>query len=165
VARRGKNCSAATTPAPSGETERAGVHDVANNEGWVDVGDTAGTSEFAVESIRRWWRQMGRERFDGAQRRLVSADARGSKGYRVRAWQAELARLAAETGLAVTVCRYPLGTSTRNRIEYRMFSFITMNRRAKPLTSARTIFEHLGYVHVDGLTLQDGYDPNWHRDQ
>jgi len=136
------------------------VLEVANNEGWVDISDTAGTSEFAVEPIRRWWHQMGRERFDGAQRLLVTADARGSNDYRVRAWKVELERLAAETGLTVTVCRYPRGTSTRNRIEYRMFSFITMNRRAKPLTSARTIIKLISATSTStGLTLQDGYDP------
>ena len=112
-----------------------------NNEGWVNVGDVADTSEFAVESIRRWWNQMGRLRFPDADRLLITADAGGSNGYRVRAWKVELAKLAAETGLRITVCHYPPGTSKWNRIEHRMFSFITMNWRGKPLTSLRTIIE------------------------
>ena len=87
-----------------------GIYDVANDEGWVSVGDTADTAEFAVESIRRWWHQMGRVRFPHADRLLITADAGGSNGYRVRAWKWHLARFAAETGLRVTVCHYPPGT-------------------------------------------------------
>jgi hypothetical protein len=107
-----------------------GVYDTVNDEGWVSVGDTADTSEFAVESIRRWWRQMGSARFPGATRLLITADAGGSNGYRVRAWKVELAKLAAETGLTITVIHYPPGTSKWNKIEHRMFSFISMNWRA-----------------------------------
>ena len=118
-----------------------GIYDVANNEGWVNVGDSADTAEFAVESIRRWWNQMGRDRFPEATRLLITADAGGSNGYRLRAWKVELARLAAETGLEITVCHYPPGTSKWNRIEHRMFSFITMNWRGKPLTCLRTVIE------------------------
>ncbi len=118
-----------------------GVYDLANNEGWVNVGDTADTAEFAVESIRRWWHQIGRDRFPDARRLLITADAGGSNGYRVRAWKVELAALANETGLAITVCHYPPGTSKWNKIEHRLFSFITMNWRGRPLTSVRTIIE------------------------
>ncbi len=118
-----------------------GIYDVANDEGWVSVGDVADTAEFAVESIRRWWNQMGRARFPDADRLLITADAGGSNGYRLRAWKVELARLAAETGLRITVCHYPPGTSKWNRIEHRMFSFITMNWRGRPLTTLRTIIE------------------------
>src|SRR4249920_269428 len=89
-----------------------GIYDVANNEGWVSVGDVADTAEFAVESIRKWWNEMGRARFPDADRLLITADAGGSNGYRLRAWKVELARLAAQTGLRVTVCHYPPGTST-----------------------------------------------------
>ena len=110
-----------------------GIYDLANDEGWVSVGDTADTAEFAVESIRRWWRNMGAERFPKAKRLLITADAGGSNGYRVRAWKLELARLSAETGLEITVCHYPPGTSKWNKIEHRMFSFITMNWRSRPL--------------------------------
>jgi hypothetical protein len=140
-----------------------GVYDLANNEGWVNVGDTADTSEFAVESIRRWWHQMGKERFKDAHSLLITADAGGSNGYRVRAWKVELARLARETGLAITVCRYPPGTSKWNKIEHRMFSFITMNWRGKPLTSLRTIIELISATSTStGLTIQADYDPGWY---
>ncbi len=97
------------------------------------MGDTADTTEFAIESIRRWWRQMGRERFKDAASLLITADAGGSNGYRVRAWKVELARLAEEIGLAITECHYPPGTSKWSRIEHRMFSFITMIWRGNPL--------------------------------
>jgi transposase len=140
-----------------------GIYDVANNEGWVNVGDTADTAEFAVESIRRWWNQMGADRFPAATRLLITADAGGSNGYRLRAWKVELAKLAAETGLAVSVCHYPPGTSKWNRIEHRMFSFITMNWRGKPLTSLRTVIELItATATTTGLTIQADYDPNWY---
>ena len=118
-----------------------GVYDLANDEGWVSVGDDADTAAFAVTTIGRWWAQMGRARFPTATRLLVCADAGGSNGYRVRAWKTELAKFAAETGLDVTVCHYPPGTSKWNRIEHRLFSFITMNWRGRPLTSYRVIVE------------------------
>ncbi len=93
-----------------------GVYDLANDEGWVSVGNRADTAEFAVETIRRWWYSMGRPRFPDASRLLITADAGGSNGYRVRAWKKELARLAEETGLEITVCHYPPGTSKWNKI-------------------------------------------------
>jgi len=140
-----------------------GVYDTANNEGWVSVGDVADTAEFAVESIRRWWNQMGRSRFPNATRLLITADAGGSNGYRVRAWKAELARFAAETGLAITVCHYPPGTSKWNKIEHRMFSFISMNWRATPLTSLRVIVDLIAATTTStGLTIQAAHDPNWY---
>jgi transposase len=140
-----------------------GIYDVANDEGWVNVGDTADTAEFAVESIRRWWNQMGHDRFPGAERLLITADAGGSNGYRLKAWKVQLARLAAETGLDITVCHYPPGTSKWNRIEHRMFSFITMNWRGRPLTSLRVIIELISVTTTaTGLTIQAGYDPNWY---
>ena len=140
-----------------------GIYDVANNEGWVNVGDTADTSEFAVESIRRWWNQMGRDRFPDADRLMITADAGGSNGYRVRAWKVELAKLAEETGLAITVCHYPPGTSKWNKIEHRMFSFITMNWRGKPLTSMRTVIELISATATTtGLTIKADYDLNWY---
>ncbi len=140
-----------------------GIYDVANDEGWVNVGDTADTAEFAVESIRRWWHQMGHDRFPGAERLLITADAGGSNGYRLKAWKVQLARLAEETGLDITVCHYPPGTSKWNRIEHRMFSFITMNWRGRPLTSLRTIIELISATTTKtGLTIQADYDPNWY---
>jgi len=149
-----------------GEFARAipyGVYDVGNDEGWVSVGDVADTAEFAVEAIRRWWDQMGKSRFPDADRLMITADAGGSNGYRLRAWKVELARLAAETGLRITVCHYPPGTSKWNRIEHRMFSFITMNWRGRPLTSLRTIIDLISATSTStGLTIQAAYDPNWY---
>ncbi len=140
-----------------------GIYDLSNDEGWVSVGDTADTAEFAVESIRRWWNQMGRTRFPDAQRLLITADAGGSNGYRLRAWKVELARLAAETGLRITVCHYPPGTSKWNRIEHRMFSFITKNWRGRPLTTLRTIVELISATTTQtGLNVQAAYDANWY---
>ena len=140
-----------------------GVYDTTNNEGWVSVGDTADTAEFAVEAIRRWWNQMGRTRFPNATRLLITADAGGSNGYRVRAWKAELAKFAAETGLVITVCHYPPGTSKWNKIEHRMFSFISMNWRAVPLTSLRVIVDLIAATTTTtGLTIQAAHDPNWY---
>jgi hypothetical protein len=140
-----------------------GIYDVANNEGWVSVGDVADTATFAVESIRRWWNQMGRIRFPEADRILITADAGGSNGYRLKAWKVELARLAKETGLRITVCHYQPGTSKWNKIEHRMFSFITMNWRGKPLTSLRTIIESISATSTStGLSIQADYDPGWY---
>jgi hypothetical protein len=137
-----------------------GIYDVANDEGWVNVGDTA---EFAVESIRRWWDQMGTSRFPDAERLLITADAGGSNGYRLRAWKVQLARLAADTGLSITVCHYPPGTSKWNRIEHRMFSFITMNWRGRPLTSLRTIIELISATETTtGLSIRADYDSHWY---
>jgi Rhodopirellula transposase DDE domain len=140
-----------------------GVYDVDADEGWVSVGDTADTAEFAVESIRRWWNQMGRSRYPDATRLLITADAGGSNGYRVRAWKWHLAQFAADTGLEITVVHYPPGTSKWNKIEHRMFSFISMNWRGRPLTDIRTIVELIAATKTKtGLTLQCAYDPNWY---
>ena len=140
-----------------------GVYDVFNNEGWVNVGDTADTAAFAVESIRRWWYQIGQVRFPEATRLLITADAGGSNGYRVRAWKVELAALAKETGLDITVCHYPPGTSKWNKIEHRLFSFITINWRGRPLTTMRTIIELISATSTStGLSVLAEYDPNWY---
>ena len=140
-----------------------GIYDIANDEGWVSVGDTADTAEFAVESIRRWWNTLGKARFPDATRLMITADAGGSNGYRVRAWKWHLAALAAETGLAITVCHYPPGTSKWNKIEHRLFSFISINWRGKPLTDIRTIVELIGATTTTtGLAVQAAYDPNWY---
>lgn len=140
-----------------------GIYDLGNDEGWVSVGDTADTAEFAVASIRRWWDTMGRARFPQATKLLITADGGGSNGSRVRAWKWHLARLAAETGLEVTVCHYPPGTSKWNKIEHRLFSFITMNWRGRPLVDIRTIVELIASTTTDtGLHVQAAYDPNWY---
>jgi len=137
-----------------------GIYDVCNDEGWVSVGDTADTAEFAVASIRQWWNRMGKERFPNATGLLITADAGGSNGHRIRAWKHHLARFAEETGLEITVCHYPPGTSKWNRIEHRMFSFITMNWRGRPLTSLRTIIELIAATTTNsGLTIRADHDP------
>jgi hypothetical protein len=118
-----------------------GVYDLGADEGWVSVGDDADTAGFAVATIGRWWAQMGRPRYPQATRLLICADAGGSNGYRIRAWKVELAKLAKETGLEVTVAHFPPGTSKWNKIEHRLFSFITMNWRGRPLTSYRVIVQ------------------------
>lgn len=141
-----------------------GVYDLANNQGWVNVGDSADTAEFAVESIRRWWNTLGRHRFPDATRLLITADAGGSNGYRPRAWKWFLTVLAEETGLEITVVHYPPGTSKWNKIEHRLFSFISMNWRGRALTDIATIVELIASTTTEtGLTVQATYDPGWYQ--
>ena len=135
-----------------------GIYDLANDEGWVSVGDSADTAEFAVNSVRAWWANMGKARFPKATRLLITADAGGSNGYRLRAWKVHLAKLAAELGLELTVCHYPPGTSKWNKIEHRMFSFITMNWRGRPLVSYRTIVELISATETKSLKLRADHD-------
>jgi len=116
-----------------------GVYDVARNVGWVNVGCDHDTAAFAVASIRRWWRGMGRRAYPRAGKLLICADGGGSNGYRTRLWKVELQTFANETGLAVTVCHYPRGTSKWNKIEHRLFSHISMNWRGKPLVSHEVV--------------------------
>lgn len=116
-----------------------GIYDIAANTGWVNVGTDHDTAAFAVESLRRWWNGAGREGYPQARRLLVTADAGGSNGYRTRAWKAQLAGLAAQTGLQITVCHFPPGTSKWNHIEHRLFCHITMNWRGRPLTSHEVV--------------------------
>lgn len=140
-----------------------GVYDLAHDEGWVSVGDTADTASFAVEAIRRWWHSMGRPRFPDATELLITADAGGSNGYRVKLWKVELAKLAKETGLIITVCHYPPGTSKWNKIEHRMFSFISMNWRGRPLVSYRTIVELISNTTTSkGLKIRAEEDLNYY---
>jgi hypothetical protein len=136
-----------------------GVYDVGADEGWVSVGQSADTSEFAVASIRRWWELMGKERYPNATKLLITADAGGSNGPRLRAWKVELAKLAKETGLEITICHYPPGTSKWNKIEHRMFSFITMNWRGRPLESFITVIQCIAATKTrSGLRIQAGRD-------
>ena len=116
-----------------------GVYDLSADTGWVNVGVDHDTSAFAVASIRRWWQARGVTDYPDASRLLITADAGGSNSYRYRLWKAELAALAAETGLAITVCHFPPGTSKWNKIEHRLFSQITMNWRGRPLTSHEVV--------------------------
>ena len=142
-----------------------GVYDVAANAGWVNVGTDHDTAAFAVESIRRWWTAMGRAAYPHARRLLVTADAGGSNSYRTRAWKAELAAFALETGLAVTVCHFPPGTSKWNKIEHRLFSHITMNWRGRPLASHDVIVSTIAATTTRaGLTVRAGLDPGSYPD-
>ncbi|MBU2601948.1 MAG: ISAzo13 family transposase, partial [Actinobacteria bacterium] len=122
-----------------GKANPYGVYDLAGNVGWVSVGTDHDTAAFAVEAIRRWWHSMGHERYPDAQRLLITADCGGSNGYRVRLWKVELQKLANETGLRIGVSHLPPGTSKWNKIEHRLFSFITQNWRGKPLISHEVI--------------------------
>jgi len=127
-----------------GELGRAvpyGVYDMTANVGWVNVGTDADTAAFAVESIRRWWSTIGAAAYPGATKLLITADAGGSNGSRLRLWKVELARLASELGVAISVSHLPPGTSKWNRIEHRLFSQISMNWRGRPLTSHEVIIE------------------------
>jgi hypothetical protein len=116
-----------------------GVYDMARNAGWVNVGTDHDTSAFAVESIRRWWRSMGRSNYPDARTLLITADGGGSNGSRVRLWKLELQRLASETGLRIAVCHFPPGTSKWNKIEHRLFSFISQNWRGRPLVTHEVV--------------------------
>jgi Rhodopirellula transposase DDE domain len=140
-----------------------GIYDVANNEGWVSVGDSGDTSAFAINAIRTWWNTMGKQRFPEATRLLICADGGGSNGHRVRAWKTNLAILAKETGLDITVAHYPPGTSKWNKIEHRMFSFITMNWRGRPLDSYRTVVELIGSTTTKtGLRIKAARDEEFY---
>jgi len=116
-----------------------GVYDIARNEGWVNVGVDHDTAEFAVETIRCWWQDLGKKRYSKARRLLVVADGGGSNGYRLRLWKWELQKLADEIGIPITVSHLPPGTSKWNKIEHRLFSFITQNWRGKPLLSRAAV--------------------------
>lgn len=121
-----------------------GVYDIGQNLGWVNVGRDHDTASFAVESIRRWWRKMGKPLYADVDQLLICADGGGSNGYRVRLWKVELQRLATDTGLAITVCYFPPGTSKWNKIEHRLFSHITMNWRGRPLVSHDVVVNLIG---------------------
>jgi hypothetical protein len=123
-----------------------GVYDLTTDAGWVNVGVDHDTSAFAVASIRRWWQVRGRADYPHAARLLITADAGGSNSCRYRVWKAELARLAADTGLAITVCHFPPGTSKWNKIEHRLFSQITMNWRGRPLTSHEVVVNAIAWT-------------------
>jgi hypothetical protein len=141
-----------------------GVYDLAANEGWVNVGDDHDTPAFAVASIARWWERMGKPRYPDATRLMITADAGGSNSYRSRAWKTELAALAATIGVVITVCHMPPGTSKWNKIEHRLFSFISMNWRGKPLRTYRTVVELIAATTTTtGLRVEadrdEGYYP------
>jgi Rhodopirellula transposase DDE domain len=126
-----------------GKANPYGVYDLAADSGWVSVGTDHDTAAFAVETIRRWWQSTGPTCYPHASRLLITADGGGSNGYRTRLWKTELAALAADTGLQITVCHLPPGTSKWNKIEHRLFSHISMNWRGRPLTSHDVIVQSI----------------------
>jgi hypothetical protein len=138
-----------------------GVYDIAANHGWVSVGIDADTGAFAVESIRRWWYQLGKVRYPDACCLTITADCGGSNGPKVKLWKRELQRFADETGLKITVAHLPPGTSKWNRIEHRLFAFITMNWRGKPLLSHQVIVQLIGSTSTEtGLQVRCEIDGN-----
>jgi hypothetical protein len=138
-----------------------GIYDLAANAGWVSVGVDHDTAAFAVQTIRRWWHDIGCKRYPDAKRLTITADGGGSNGSRVRLWKRELQRLANELGIEITVHHLPPGTSKWNKIEHRLFSFISMNWRAKPLVSYRVIVDLISATTTDtGLTVRCELDTN-----
>ncbi len=136
-----------------------GVYDVTTNTGWVSVGTDHDTAEFAVETVRQWWRQMGTSTYPAATDLLIIADGGGSNGTRLRLWKTELQRLATETGLRISVCHLPPGTSKWNKIEHRMFAYITQNWRGRPLISHEVIVNLIGNTTTQtGLHIQAALD-------
>jgi hypothetical protein len=137
-----------------GKVVPCGVYDIAANAGWVRLGVDNDTAAFAVETMKRRWEAMGKARYPGATRLLVTADSGGSNGPRIRLWKRELQAFADATGLAVTVAHLPPGTSKWNKIEHRLFAFISMNWRGKPLVSHHVILQLIGSTTTaSGLTV------------
>ena len=138
-----------------------GVYDIADNKGWVSVGADHDTASFAVHAICRWWWAMGQQRYPQASRLMITADGGGSNGHRVRLWKIELQMLANELCIPITVCHLPPGTSKWNKIEHRLFSYITLNWRGKPLRSFRTIIQLIAATTTTaGLTVRAELDEN-----
>ena len=144
-----------------GRANPYGIYDLAHNTGWVSVGVDHDTAAFAVESIRRWWRSMGQPVYPKANRLLITADGGGSNGARVRLWKMELQKLADEIGMPIAVCHFPPGTSKWNKIEHRLFSFITQNWRGKPLVSFEVIVSLIAATTTtNGLKVRSELDTN-----
>jgi Rhodopirellula transposase DDE domain len=148
----------------SGKAIPEGVYDQGRNEGWVSVGVDHDTAEFAVESIRRWWQEMGSPVYTKARRLLITADAGGSNGYRSRLWKVRLQGLANDVGLRISVCHFPPGTSKWNKIEHRMFCHITKNWRGKPLRSRAIVVNLIGHTTTKtGLRIRSELDTTTYR--
>jgi len=138
-----------------------GVYDIADNKGWVSVGTDHDTASFAVHAIARWWHTLGQTRYPQASRLMITADGGGSNGHRVRLWKVELQTLANALAIPITVCHLPPGTSKWNKIEHRLFSFITLNWRGKPLRSFRTIVQLIAATTTTtGLIVRAELDKN-----
>ena len=147
-----------------GELGRAnpyGVYDIGQDAAWVSIGISSDTAEFAVEAIRRWYNGMGRERYPHVRELLITADCGGSNGYRIRLWKLQVQHLANELGIPITVCHFPPGTSKWNKIEHRLFSFIAMNWRGKPLINYQTIVSLIAATTTEkGLEVRCELDEN-----
>ena len=144
-----------------GKVAPYGVYDLTWNNGWVSVGIDHDTAAFAVATIRQWWRKMGRPAYSKASHLLITADSGGSNGARNRLWKVELQKMANQTGLTITVCHFPPGTSKWNKIEHRMFSFITKNWRGKPLADRAAIVNLIGSAKTEeGLKIRCELDTN-----
>lgn len=148
-------------PLEGGKVAPYGVYDLTQNNGWVNLGTSADTAEFAVESIKRWWLKMGEITYPDAKKLLITADGGGSNGYRLRLWKKELQQFANNTGLSITVSHFPPGTSKWNKIEHRLFSFITLNWRGKPLFSHEVIVNLIASTRTKcGLSVKCEIDKN-----
>ncbi len=144
-----------------GKVSPYGVYDVSKNKGWVNVGISADTSEFAVHSIRCWWYLMGKKAYPRASELLITADGGGSNGHRVRLWKVELQKLARELEVEICVCHFPPGTSKWNKIEHKMFSYISKNWRGKPLITRETVVKLIASTKTTkGLEIQSMLDEN-----
>jgi len=144
-----------------GKVAPYGVYDISANQGWVSVGITHDTAEFAVETIRRWWREMGQPLYPTARRLLITADCGGSNGYRVRLWRFALQQLVDELAMTIQVCHFPPGTSKWNKIEHRMFCHITQNWRGRPLLSREVVVNLIGQTTTEkGLRIHAELDEN-----
>jgi transposase len=144
-----------------GKVSPYGVYDLAANQGWVSVGIDHDTAEFAAETIRRWWREMGHPLYPQAQRLLITADSGGSNGHRIRLWKLALQGLADQLGLEIWVCHFPPGTSKWNKIEHRMFCYITQNWRGRPLISRQVVVKLIGNTTTEkGLKIKAALDTN-----
>jgi transposase len=144
-----------------GKAAPYGIYDMTRNEGWVNVGISHDTAEFAVNSIRTWWNNMGKELYKNCTEIMVTADCGGSNSYKTKLWKFELQKFADEIGKSITICHFPPGTSKWNKIEHRMFSHISQNWRGKPLVSLETIVELIGNTTTTtGLKIQTSVDKN-----
>ncbi|MBT8227051.1 MAG: ISAzo13 family transposase [Dactylosporangium sp.] len=138
-----------------------GIYDLGANDGFVSVGVDHDTAQFAANAIGTWWDLVGRPRYPNTKRLMITADGGGSNGYRLRAWKVALAAFAEETGLEIAVCHYPPGTSKWNKVEHKLFSFISTNWRGRPLTDYQVIIETIAATTTDtGLTVQAVLDPH-----
>lgn len=143
----------------NGKVAPYGIYDIGKNKGWVNVGITSDTAEFAVNAIRSWWHNMGKEDYPKASKLMITADCGGSNGYRVRLWKWELQLLANELNLEIHVCHFPPGTSKWNKIEHKMFSYITQNWRGVPLISHEVVVQLIGNTRTTkGLRIEAQLD-------